>query len=101
MNKPKFRFSLFRSKKFESVEVEIKLKKRTNDEFRETATTVNDQRVLRQLAAESLHELLELRQGVLDEKPELTFRKLLVGLVSQKLESSADEAPGLKQGCSG
>jgi hypothetical protein len=53
---------------------------------------------LRKLAAESLHELLQLGQGVLDQEPELAFRQPLVGLVAEQVEGAEHQLARLEQG---
>ncbi len=52
---------------------------------------------LRKFASDGLHELLQLRQGVFDQDPELSFGQGFVGLVPQELESSKHQVSRLEE----
>ena len=52
------------------------------------------------LAADRLHEPLELRQGLLDLEPELTLGQVVVGLVLKHVHRLQNQFPRLEEGLS-
>lgn len=50
------------------------------------------------LAADRLHEPLELRQGLLDLKPELSLGQVVVSLVLEHVHRLEEQFPRLEQG---